>query len=938
MSSKINNTEAEIESQFIGNKIENINFLGSEKKIDPTTVYDIPSKQLKINETIENLKDIHSEWLEKRILVLSCLDQSLQNTILAKLLEKLVKKKKYEKRLLQIIETEDTDKVVQLNALLNVVELNTSVIIVELSSNNASQSFISSLLTRNEGTTKSLKDNDTLILCQIKSDAIQIYKSFYKHQKESFIFSSWHISFLKYLPAILKKHYEKEAKELGIQILKGWKEGRYGDNVIELYNYLMKYFKIGSLHEFRNKISIKDKVLPEDIMLKAKDKEDKLIYQYLMFVMVFFPRLNPREFEILIRFLLEKHGTQNIERQVKRVKKSDKNKTNSALEDFIKATVKFANQDQSPANQKEHKTKKAKVKKKVSLLKKWSGNVDKYAIDCELGVFVEENTHKKYVGFNLPYLREDMKAYMEKQHSNFINKNGKSIIFNAFLFKNEFSDFFKSSIISLIVNNLSADEYYFGTSPIIRLIIPLLPNEILKKKYEWSEVTEKNIENCKIDDNLITAAILKVLTGNHLKQFFNLIFGLLDNEQTAIHIKRLFNLLINQRLAPIVLLLVKFKGYPQEFDKVYWIKQLIHRGNGIDDIMDLVKWKSSLDLRLAAYSYLVQLPNVNVDRIYETLEKIREDWLSAEENSVLETNSVNEQKTNKVSPEKEIENEELPESGETEGEFEKEETTPIEGFKDGNSVEDLPKTPKALNGKGGIDVIDDTKNIETSAIVNKREDLSKSKNNKSYSLRFLYNFSHLTQHGFPLEYYGLSPSQYPLFVSFTNNTKEIKTRFSFLIEWLFHPALEGDTYCQPKKISLTEGLWRVVEDFNEINPINVIYRDFHAHIQIVQLDNLMMRPHNADLIETWFSILVGDIDGCNQEGITASKIMINVLHEYLSKKEIRYLTKIWGQKYRFYRKLLTRISKTDKSTRKPIETRKKNIKALTNLLKEINHD
>jgi len=98
MSSKINNTEAEIESQFIGNKIENINFLGSEKKIDPTTVYDIPSKQLKINETIENLKDIHSEWLEKRILVLSCLDQSLQNTILAKLLEKLVKKKKYEKR------------------------------------------------------------------------------------------------------------------------------------------------------------------------------------------------------------------------------------------------------------------------------------------------------------------------------------------------------------------------------------------------------------------------------------------------------------------------------------------------------------------------------------------------------------------------------------------------------------------------------------------------------------------------------------------------------------------------------------------------------------------------------------------------------------------------------------------------------------------------
>ena len=859
MGGDTNNKDSNVGNQFNNNKIDNL-YLGTnpnEKNysILPCRLY---NTKLTLKEEVGNFNKYCISWKKQRILILGSLHQQLQNLITNKFIQAINIDDKYAlKRLLP--KKEEDDKLFDIQLIVNSdEELNNSIILLTLESGRNAKIFLNELFTNNESLSEMLKSRNILLLCQVDSDANDLY-SYFKNEIKNGSEDDYHLPYLRiyllsHLKTILSRYYGEKEKldELSEKIIEAWKNEKFSRDEQELYRFLFQDLTINNTYRFEQKLEniSDDKISPNTILENVNNQAEQLICLIIFYALTSFSKLTFREFKVVVEFLLKKYG--EVEINISEGFRS--RASNGSMESLMIELVHFISHSKNESNIESTEEATNKITTSVNLSKIWKTKADSLLNQCFIGVFREDDSGKEFIQFTLPYLKEDIRAYLFSKCRTLVDRNTKTIVFNKFLFTEKFSDTFIDAVIQIIIDRLKADKHYWGTYPITRLILPLVDNNTIHEKYGLPELNEEIIEDLDITKDVATHAFVSLFKDKHLKPFFNLLFGLLNDKETQSYAKDLFNILINEGLGVIVLELLKFKGYPPHFDKVFWIKQIIHRGGVIKDLKDFV---NSLELQINAHNYLKFLPVENVSNIYEVLERIRSEWWNSNDGSQLELDEGDivikdkEQTTNTESSKDEaLEN--------NDSETVKSESAKEEELKDDDNEEKVVELKQTEDEelKEGKEEVDSVTNEEIKDDDTIEENKGSTKgaekpitNEKQLKLpTFLYDFSHSILYPLPDDLYGIYPPVYYLFTSFTNDKSKLSERFDFLIEWLFHAHLDTITY--NNKISSNDFLWGITTEKPEKNLDKIIYQDKKHGFYMLQNDQ-KVKPQNADIIEGW---------------------------------------------------------------------------------------
>lgn len=170
---------------------------------------------------------------------------------------------------------------------------------------------------------------------------------------------------------------------------------------------------------------------------------------------------------------------------------------------------------------------------------------------------------------------------------------------------------------------------------------------------------------------------------------------------------------------------------------------------------------------------------------------------------------------------------------------------------------------------------------------------------KLYSLTFLFSFAKEVAFTLPKKFYGDFPSKYILFARFNEiGENEMRDKIHFLISWLFHKNLDRIFYNNIKTF-----------DLNTINS-------------------------NADLIEHWSLILLGNSKKRQSKASDQSKKILQIIFSEIKKNTDKLTQKklrsTWYDKIQYYIKLIVSlpINKENIEERRRIDFKRKNLEKM----------
>lgn len=170
---------------------------------------------------------------------------------------------------------------------------------------------------------------------------------------------------------------------------------------------------------------------------------------------------------------------------------------------------------------------------------------------------------------------------------------------------------------------------------------------------------------------------------------------------------------------------------------------------------------------------------------------------------------------------------------------------------------------------------------------------------KLYSLTFLFSFAKEVAYTLPKKFYGDFPSKYILFERFNElGENEIRDKIQFLISWLFHQNLDRIFY----------------------NKKNIF--------------GLAAINSNADLIEKWSLILLGNSKKKQSKGNKQSKKILQIIFSEIKKNTDKSTQKklrsTWYDKIQYYIKHIVSlpIENENIEKRKKIDFKRKNLEKM----------
>lgn len=169
------------------------------------------------------------------------------------------------------------------------------------------------------------------------------------------------------------------------------------------------------------------------------------------------------------------------------------------------------------------------------------------------------------------------------------------------------------------------------------------------------------------------------------------------------------------------------------------------------------------------------------------------------------------------------------------------------------------------------------------------------KDHNLYGLAFLYNYSISTVYTLPDINYGKFPSNYFLFSSIIDvENEEVENKIDYLIEWLFHPSLNGFSYNNDYTFDLFD-----------------------------------IRT-NADLIEHWVLILLGNLSSkkANPKAKKIVKIILKKISQYTSKATRNNLKSVWSQKAQYYLVMGAELPLENRSKKNMLTYRRNNLRKI----------
>ncbi|BAY24102.1 hypothetical protein NIES2100_38950 [Calothrix sp. NIES-2100] len=301
-------------------------------------------------------------------------------------------------------------------------------------------------------------------------------------------------------------------------------------------------------------------------------KDDEPIENTVIFTATFFPELSPYDFDRIIAFLLE--------------------------ERFLNITV----QSQIITEQGEPKI--IQSIEKEQLLAIWRSSLtqrDKFLEKCYLKA-VHLKDSSQVIDFYLPYLRSEFKIYFEEQKSLYLLEQfnrTKLLLFDASLKVGR-------NAIDLTVNMATSYPKIYGEDWLFDIVL-----------------ASTDAANSDIAINFDLVQQLQRLSTNTKREFIftrisALLYQMLECSQLVDIVKSFLDrLMLVQRYDAVLAIIKNLRSAPK-FNGLYWLKQLLDRGNG--------------EIKSEAYKFLYNWLKQSGYRIYELLEVLK-GWLPGRERS-----------------------------------------------------------------------------------------------------------------------------------------------------------------------------------------------------------------------------------------------------------------------------------------------------------------
>ncbi|GET41074.1 hypothetical protein [Microseira wollei] len=308
----------------------------------------------------------------------------------------------------------------------------------------------------------------------------------------------------------------------------------------------------------------------ENVSIESLFAENNLIKNTVLYVATFFPNLSPPEFEQVVSFLLAEQTTT--------------------------VTVK------SQITTEQGETRLIEAPKEKPLTDIWKEcQHDTILQNCFLGAIYQED-NSQVIDFYAPQLREKLKKYFKEERTAYLSnqfKQSRFLLFNSYVSVNV-----AINAIFLSVDMAMSSPYTYGRDWLFEIIT------IFTKKANQDITTQSDLEEH--GDRLLAEIKPEKRINFILARISSLIKEMLDYSQLQGVIKDFLEYLISVKRYDAVLGIVKRLRFVSQFDELYWVKQLLDRGDK--------------DARSQAYKFLYSQLEQSDSRIYEMLETIKT-WL-----------------------------------------------------------------------------------------------------------------------------------------------------------------------------------------------------------------------------------------------------------------------------------------------------------------------
>ncbi|MDM8558753.1 hypothetical protein [Candidatus Parabeggiatoa sp. HSG14] len=568
-----------------------INIKGSKETLednppfkDPTRSFPSKPPGLPAFNYPQEIKKRLVDLKKNRILLIDCFDDNILRAASYELVQRM--EASYEQRLLTFegSQLEQTD--FHLGVFVNEKIGNGEKLIVVISLK--SQNFLDSMFFEEPFHAQSIKEqleqNDIMLICFANTDFLQ---KTLEEKRSYFHFSKWHIDFLPYL---LKVYFTEDTEALQTQILQQRNYGLWGENNSnsEFYDLISGYLRNGT-EQLQEEIKKNEKYSPGQSVKEFKEKtrsvkakelvqNDDLVKNTVFYVATFFPGLSRHEFYSIVSLLLQDE------------------KTKTAIESQIK--------------DKKGRIKIVHTQEEKDCLEIWKKDQDNIMETCYLQV-IRSEIGSQIVDFSFPYLRGELRKHLEQK--NIYNKHFEKIRESGLLFDFNMSSTFIEHLIKLAAEMAVSDPSYYGGNWLMGIIFGLKQHSDIQVKIDYLNVNLRNLT-----PELIASELEKIEQQVRpiIIRLSELIRKMLNYPQLQEVIKNFLENLMREEnygaVLVIVLGIVKQLRFTSQFDGMYWIKQLLERGNP--------------KAKKEAYRTLLQQAKQSGFRIYELLDAVKK-WL-----------------------------------------------------------------------------------------------------------------------------------------------------------------------------------------------------------------------------------------------------------------------------------------------------------------------
>lgn len=536
--------------------------------VDPTTPLPPKPRQVFEFESVD-LLTYTQKLKEENLLVISCFNQDILLTSAYALAEKLDRIN--DKRLLSFEgkNSKRSDLCIELLCEEQIGEEQESLIVIDAV---RSQSFLDSLIVYSQFTVEKIKQDlktkKRFLIClanpEILDNNIQL------KQQECLFFENWHISFLKYL---LKSKFLDKSIEIEEKVIEQKKRGLWGESDREFYELIYGFIKNDRLiQEVEKRANIQENIGIEEIIQELQSirpsnvfLDDEIIKNTVLYVATFFPNLSPNDFFRIVDLLLA-NKILTVTTQSKKLTKDGDAEILEIQEE--------------------------KLARKI-----WEDSSDKILKKCCLkAVIFKEST--RVIDFSEPYLRRELREYLEEYYSTFLQKQFKLIQELGLLF--DASQRVTENVIQLYTSMANSYTEDYGDDWLVHII--------LKSTKPFNVNIESDVTSEELLVNLLEAFSSEMV----FSRIAELIREMLNYPKLQEIVDSFLEQLIAWKRHDAVLAIVKRLRYAPQFDEFYWLKQLLERGNK--------------EICSETYNFLYNQARQSGFRIYELLETIQE-WL-----------------------------------------------------------------------------------------------------------------------------------------------------------------------------------------------------------------------------------------------------------------------------------------------------------------------